>query len=253
MDRVFADNERSFSEVRYAAVAIRSINDTQRHLGLLHKESNSEPPKLLHLGWQHDLRNEDPKDSYLWVDPAIPGRRLRQLAAFSRKVWRANGTTFPYALSPASDCFNQETGQYLYVVGTAHIGLTCATFVVAIFDAVGLSLIEVASWPPNRVGDAEWRSHVISNLRRHPSATASHIASVESQANWVRYRPEDVAGAATVQPLPADFATSSERAKEILKLLSDPSSRPPRQAAVLRSFLSRIRNDVMNWLFGARR
>lgn len=66
MERVYNVDEKPFDDVRHAAIAIRAIDREQRHVGVLHREGDSNAVLLLHLGWHHDLRNAHPKGSYLW-------------------------------------------------------------------------------------------------------------------------------------------------------------------------------------------
>jgi hypothetical protein len=214
MDRIHSSEQRPFEHVSHAAIAVRSVDPQQRHLGILHRVSGSGDVMLMHLAWHCDLKNIPPKKTYLWIDPAIPTPRLRQVAAMCRKVWRSNGPSVPYAFSPPNDCFDQATGQYL--LGPTRFGLTCATFVLAVFHAAGLRLIEYESWPEDRPGDIEWQRKILAALRRTQTATPDHIRSVESEVGGVRYRPEEVAGAATVSPLPAEFTAAVERGQEIL-------------------------------------
>ena len=219
MERVYRIDEKPFDDVRHAGIAIRAVDREQRHIGVLHREDASNAVLLLHLGWHHELRNVHANGRYLWVDPALPTRRLRQVAAVCRKVWRGNNAALPYAFSPPSDCFDEQSGRYL--LGPTRRGLTCATFILAVFEAAGISLVKYEAWPKNRPGDSEWQKQIIGALRRTPSATPEHIKAVEEEIGSARYRPEEVAGAATTNPLPADFPLAAERGQQILKRFSD--------------------------------
>ncbi|MCH7989824.1 MAG: hypothetical protein IID46_11840 [Planctomycetes bacterium] len=218
MDRVFSQQQRPISDVGHAAIAVRSVNPSQQHIGVLHREDGVDEVHLLHLAWHHDLRNHAPGAAYFWVDPNVPSRRMRQVAAICRKVWRSNQGTLPYALSPPSDCFDQQTGEFL--LGPTQHGLTCASFVLALFETAGLRLAHYETWPTDRPGDREWQEWVIGQLESGAQpANSEHIEAVKGEVGTVRCRPEDVAGAATVSPLPADFATAEKRAAGILDRL----------------------------------
>jgi hypothetical protein len=99
--------------------------------------------------------------------------------------------------------------------GSTRHGLTCATFVLAVFHQAGLPLVRYDSWPVNRPGDAEWQESIV-NLLERTGAAPEHIAKVKTEIGAVRYRPEEVAGAATSVSIPAEFPSASERAQEIL-------------------------------------
>ncbi len=217
MDRVYSFDERPFDNVRDAALAIKSVSSGQRHIGVLHKDADQ--VYFLHLAWHHDLRNGIPQRDYSWVDPNLPAARLVHVAAICRKIWRANGKEIPYAFSEASECFDSETG--IFDFGPNRLGLTCASFVIAVFGAAGLRLVELTTWPSDRADDVTWREHVISELHKSGDATAEHIEGISAPENWtVRVRPEEVAGAATTSPLPATFQIASELAKLLLTRLS---------------------------------
>jgi hypothetical protein len=81
-------------------------------------------------------------------------------------------------------------------------------------------LVDYSTWPLNRPGDAEWQQSMISLLRGR--APEEHVKAVEQDVGCARYRPEEVAGAATVHPLPAGFAIAAERGQQILALLNSP-------------------------------
>lgn len=144
------------------------------------------------------------------------------MAAFCRKVWRQNGRSLPYAFSAPNDCFDQETGRYLF--GTGRLGLTCATFVIAVFQATGLSMIDLQSWPP-RDEDAAWQRQMLRRLADH-GAAPEHLASVQKEVGCARFRPEEVGGAAAADAWPATFEEARIQAETILDLLDrfSPSS-----------------------------
>lgn len=215
VERVFSSRERPFAEVEFAAVAIRCVRNNVRHIGVLHREMDSGDLLLLHLAWHHDLRNQAATDAYFWVDPSVHPRRLRQVAAICRQVWRSNQRELPYGLSPPNDCFDLETGRYL--LGPTRHGLTCATFVLAVFDRAGLRLARYETWPSDRQDDVEWREWVLDQLAQgERPAPPEHLSAVREEPGAVRFRPEEVAGAATASVLPADFQIASVHAAEIL-------------------------------------
>jgi hypothetical protein len=219
MDRVHASKDRPFDEIAFAALAICAVNGEQRHIGVLHRESSESASSvsLLHLAWNYQLRNENPRATYVWIDVPIHPSRLRQVASICRQIWRANNRYVPFGLSLPNDCFDENTGRFL--LGPTKHGLTCATFTLAVFDRAGLRLAQYETWPIGRSGDREWQDWVASELESN-GAPPEHVDAVRHDAGKVaRFRPEDVAGAATVTPLPSDFTTASSRAQYIVSRL----------------------------------
>jgi hypothetical protein len=216
--RVYSNQQRSFTEVRHVAVAIAVYREGQQHTGILHKSENLDEVKLGHLEWHNRLKESDPNDSYLWVDPPIPTRRARQVAARCREILRENARGIPYAFSPPNDCFDAKTGRFL--LGPSRVGLTCATFVLAVFEAAGIRLAEYDTWPQERPHDAEWQKFVIELLEHEQSgASAEHVGLVKKETGAVRYRPEDVAGCAASDQLPCLFRIAEPLSQEILNQL----------------------------------
>ncbi len=91
---------------------------------------------------------------------------------------------------------------------------------LAVFHRAGLALVRYDTWPLNRPGDAEWQKRIVAALGATPDATADHMRAVEHDVGvTVRYRPEEVASAATVDRIPVDFLVAEERAALLLTRL----------------------------------
>jgi hypothetical protein len=215
--RVYTAQERGFETVGHVGVAVTTVEEGQQHVGLLHRDESNQEVAMLHLAFHCRLRNDQPEPTYAWVDPAVHSARARQVAAVCRKVWRSNGEQIPFAFSAPSDCFDGETGAFL--LGPTRIGLTCASFVLAIFHAAGLPLVDYGTWPAAGERDVAWQLHAISMLREH-GASEEHVRAVEAEVGAVRYRPEQVAGGAACDALPASFDDAERLAGEVMQVLS---------------------------------
>ena len=224
MQRVFLRAEHSLENVGFVAISI-FLNDAnqpeQQHIGIVYKEAEGGPNRFLHLAWHHRLKNEDaneaiPQTHSVWVDINMPERRARQVAGQCRKVWKSNGRFVPYAFSPPNDCFDSQTGELL--MGSTHLGLTCATFVLAVFAAQGIHLVDFESWPP-RDDDIHWQRTMISELEGS-GAPASHIDAIQQEVGAIRFRPAEVAGAAALFPPTVHFSQAEEIGKDITACLS---------------------------------
>ncbi len=180
--RVHAAGERPFDSIRAVAVAVAAVDQEQRHVGILHRDRSVGEVRLLHLAWHYVLRDSTPKPCYLWIDPPIPEARARQVAALCRRVSRSNVRGIPYAFSAPNDCFDPITAQFL--LGPERRGLTCASFVLAIFDAAGLALVDHSAWPSRREEDVRWQQQVLDQLRA-VNATPEHLDAVQSEVGNV--------------------------------------------------------------------
>ena len=210
---------RRFSDITVstrptAAVAIKAVSSAQRHIGLVY--SKGENLWLLHLAWHYDLRNEFLGPTYFLVEHKFTPPRMRQVAARCRQIAKANPRGLPFAFSYPNGCFDGETGRYLFA--SSQIGLTCATFVLAVFEVAGLKLLEMESWR-ERDDDDQWQQGVLSHLRGgldDGKVTQSHIHDVERQVGAFRCRPEEVAGSTASETHPIQFELAVRLGEQVL-------------------------------------
>lgn len=217
--RVHSVTTRPLDQVGSVAIAIGTSGPNQRHIGVLHRDTDAGQLLMLHLRWHFRLSNDVPDLSFLWIDPGAHPKRLVQVAAICRQVWRANQDNgIPYGFSEPADCLDMDTCKFL--VGPTQLGLTCASFVLAVFHRAGLQLVDYASWPLDRTGDREWQEAII-NLLAENGASDDHVNALRGEIGRgaVRYRPEEVGGAATEASLPVSFDLASERAAVVLQRL----------------------------------
>jgi hypothetical protein len=201
MKGVYRQEERALSENPNVALAIGEPRAGQRHTGIFFRIGQSDQHEFLHLAWQCALVRTPANAEYLWVEPAIPQRRLLQVAAICDMIASANlSEGIPYSFGPPNDCFSADDCRFL--LGPTYRGLTCASFVLAVFHRAGFPLVRYGSWPPPDAEDIEWQRQVVDNLENaqitNPAkVTQSQIEAVRSEiGSSVRYRPEQVVGAA---------------------------------------------------------
>jgi hypothetical protein len=135
------------------------------------------------------------------------------VAALCRRIWRKNaGGGIPYAFSEPGGAFDATTGELL--LGPSRFGLTCASFVLAVFHAAGLQLVDHASWPRDRLGDRQWQQQVVTRMQGR--ADTEHVEHVRGEIGAVRYRPEEVAAAVAIAPSAAKFSDLQEPSLQVL-------------------------------------
>ncbi len=95
-------------------------------------------------------------------------------------------------------------------------GLTCATFVLAMFASHGIPLLQLSEWP-DREEDRAWQEYIVGVLRKN-GADEKHVNAVNEQVKrgCARYRPEEVAAAGAAPDLPVGFAYAEELGKRIV-------------------------------------
>lgn len=120
---------------------------------------------------------------------------------------------FPYALSFLGSKFD-NTGQL--ILRERSKGLTCATFVLAIFKTVGIDLVKEDEWPARYNEDLEFLETLSS------FATPEHLKLLkkEVEEGCKRIRPAEVLGSCTCNVLPAEFVETSAASKKIVNKLA---------------------------------
>lgn len=247
MQNVYKQAESPITAASWIAVVLGEPGDNQRHTGLLFRPDDDAPQEFLHLAHHCDLRRSPRVNpSYIWIEPQINHHRLRQVAAICDQVASANAHRgIPYSFGEARNAFDPKTKKFL--LGPTNSGLTCATFVLAVFEAASLRLMRY----PRRVQadqlDIEWQRSVVELLKeerdKNPHLVSQeHIDCVTSEVgNSTRYRPEQVAAAAALRKRrPVSFFTAKTLAQDILSYLrgGPRNSTPPEStiSRVLRNF-----------------
>lgn len=204
----------SFSNIKALAIAIAGSeithSDARRHLGIFFRNDKDEL-SLMHLGWHLRLENNPPNPSYCWIPcEGLNSVLLENIADWLDVIWQMNGSKLPYSIRQYdSDPFD---GSGKLIKSEPGDGFTCATFVLWVFYRAQVDLIEKSSWQ-NRAGDQDWAQWAISMLRQHNSNETSHIAKqAEHISSAIRFRPEEVAGAAAIY---IDTPIAYEKANEL--------------------------------------
>jgi hypothetical protein len=125
----------------------------------------------------------------------------------------ARNPNIPYGFAFDENCFDNDGTYRPMEIGK---GLTCASFVIALFHSHGYPIVKLESWKM-RSEDVAWQKKILDPLRRH--ATFEHVNAASAYVGQFRYRPEEVAAAAVRAPPPLDFDESVRLATDILATL----------------------------------
>lgn len=155
------------------------------------------------LAFHHELQksavNQPPQfwDGALWVEPReIDPLLQEQLAELCSLICTRNSQNgLAYALRYDGAYFDQ-TGDLKS--GPDEHGLTCATFVLALFANVS-PLIDLASWPAASEEDLKWQQRIVEVLGEY-GAESGHVDAVRAQVGCIRVRPPEVAAASSLAP-----------------------------------------------------
>lgn len=186
------------------------------HCGVLYKaeDRHAVHPLAWHKRLSMDNVPSDRTGKYAWVAPSLPRERMLAVAAICRRVWRRNQQRgIPYGLRYDATTFHR-TGEIR--LGRDELGLTCATFVLALFRQGGVELLRLEEWPA-RPDDLDRQRELVARLRSDLTVPREHCDAIEREIPTLRYRPTEVAGACSSADLPCSFAEASRAAAPIVR------------------------------------
>lgn len=176
----------------------------QLHCGIIYKSNGNF--NAIHLAWHFCLVHDTDHDkfiNYIWLKPSIHKTRQNILAAMCRQILkREQKQDIPYGLIYHGGKFIKDG---LMLLKPTESGLTCATFVLAIFKSCGIELIDVSLWE-SRQEDSTWHKSVIESLyqtKEKFNISDAHIENVKREIGCARFRPEEVTASSALFPTPA--------------------------------------------------
>jgi len=197
------------------AIARFDLGIEQQHIGFLYRDGDN-LTKLLHLAWHYILKKEDPSKVYLWME--IPFDELNQIntAAFLESIYDSNPDGIPYGICIDGTRFEAD-GAFFFLEKGA--GLTCATFVMQVFQHLGYNIIDKDCWE-FRDSDKEWQNQIIDDLENY-GAPKEYITYQRNkiQGGVARFKPEEVAVASVLSSPPYALKDIIEPSQNLLELI----------------------------------
>jgi hypothetical protein len=219
MNRLHSPRQKPFVEMDFVAVA---IDKAGAHLALLYRIIAGGQIYMLDLAWDHILRMEPissvHSDEYLWCGIPIDSMRAEVVANFFLEIYTANRDGIPYAFGDPMGAYGED-GKF--IAANQRVGLTCASFVVSLLEKAGINLVDRRNWQKHW-DDQRFFYWIIKALKEGddripPAKRPDHWLAVAKQiANGaVRYKPTEIAGAATSPFYPVSFFEAFMLAGEI--------------------------------------
>ncbi len=207
------------------AIAVSHSSFGGGHIGLGYFHAK-EGPKVLHLAWHRDLKNDRIPDDLLtcWgaLPLPLPPLASKQVVAFVRSV-AAKGPSINYGIDfvAAKGAFNTN-GSYKPPRGSD--GLTCATFVLEILRACSVDLLKTQTWEASEE-NIDWGNRVCAELAKKDP---EHAGAVKQNVTGLRVRPYEVAAAAQCNrsSWAMDFHAVQEPSKVLITSLNALCSAP---------------------------
>lgn len=202
------------------AGSVVTRDPNQKHIALIYR-SHTKKLMLLHLGWHHQLHHTDWDSNYQWLEfDGLDIELQESFADWAVLVAGAEpGNPIPYGLVFNGDKSFDEKGQFIdHRDGS---GLTCATFLLALFSDFGLPLVNLADWPIKRGGDYSWVRKILSKLRRGYLSNSEWLEQVMRRHSLKRFRPEEVfVTASYFSGSPLEFNIIESEGRRVLGFLT---------------------------------
>jgi hypothetical protein len=178
------------------------------HVGVVYRRRKSNE-QFLDLKWHSRIRSiEIQKDRLplLWVQLEIDDDVIDSLFALCKKV----GETKPDVLYGLRYIGGEINKNGILKLVPGELGLTCATFVLAVFEGAGITLLDCTTWEARPEKDKPFHDVIVDALKRTSTVTRQHLNAVENEKGCARFRPEEVAGACSILNRPVSFTSANK-------------------------------------------
>lgn len=189
-------NNYGLNEIQLCVSVTKTKIPNQFHIGFLFRNSKNEV-KYLHLAWYEKLLYDDfpCNKNMIWLDISLDCEEIVHFIWFLENIVKENGCMIPYGIS--NDIEFDING---LIIKNQFSGLTCATFVLKVCNALGYHIIDTVNWK-TRPEDSIWQDHIIQYLKN--SCSDEYIKYQQSHiGNVPRYQPTEVAVAASSKNRP---------------------------------------------------
>jgi hypothetical protein len=193
----------SRARMAHSGIVFRNVDGTLSLIDLMFRELSARPLQLGD-GWVEICAD---------VDDFELDKVESTLAAILRQ--KALGVSPSYGFTFDGQRFDSDGA---VVSGPSGSGLTCVTFVMALFASCGVELLARDEWIER--SDDDDNVHTLLSLMCRDHVSAESIQELRrQQPTGVRFRPLELAGGANTQ-CPCPFATAVDAARALERLLS---------------------------------
>lgn len=203
-------------------IAIGSERESFNHCALIYKWK--EKTKVIDFYCGKIRNNISYGDLHQWSylkvrynKNSIPHAFAMQVPSFCEAIIEAK-ETLNYGLTYNNTIFD-STGHLQ--LNSKDIGLTCATFILSIFQSISINLIDTTTWK-YREDDIAWQNNILNLLEKNKDQIESDVLNHCSQnIGCYRFRPEEVASSISYHRLPIDFETCKNLGAKLIEIVND--------------------------------
>lgn len=212
-------------EVPELAILIMFTEDGT-HTGLLYRFQGR--LFVLDLMWHERLRVRPTDGDYPCVIPDLLPEEMNDATVVCELIVnRKQLQRLPYGFGQPNNAQVNSDGELVWGNGA---GLTCSTFVLALFDAARIPFIDLSGWvrrPDDEVRHASLLRKMEVGIPEHDilPADGSHVAKVRAELPCIRVRPEEAAAAGLSPTRPAPFSLVERTGRWILERITEGAER----------------------------
>jgi hypothetical protein len=225
------------------AVAIGAYEDGGTHSGIVYRaDETGDDLRFLHLKFHYWLANDRfPAATglveglpYHLLIPHRPIPMLKAVAFQCRRIAREK-PQIPLGFAPTRITFDSE-GRMRAPIDNR--GLNCSTFVLRVFESVGVRLLDESTWQHRPEDEVRFKQlherlekHVINRYALHPKQRdhLAHVRKIAPDVKSVRVRPEETAGACLSKALPVKFEEAKKYGYDVLERVRPATAPTPVQ------------------------
>ena len=202
-------------------VAIIRTKPTQHHIAFVYEAADG-TILMSHLRAHHRFSGRDPwTPTYHWTTVLSLSEIDRKFCASWLESLSKNPLVIAYGFDDSGCAFeNDDAGNVTFVNKIPGKGLTCATFLLVVFDALGFRPLYRDTWP-HRPGDAADQEDIRDDLRALKLMTQAELDLLSKDIGGVRYRPSEVAAVCAHPDWPQDFDSALLLADQIVNTVAE--------------------------------
>ena len=168
----------------------------QRHCGIAFNLDGA--AQTLHLATHNTVECVQGIPGFLcWVKPEMHATQQEAFCGYLEVLGEAvksGKKDIPYGF--LYDEYARITPDGTLILEGNECGLTCATFVLTLFNSIGVQLVDLETWPP-REEDRPWFIQIINMFIKHflssNKMSYKHFNRLLCEIGCPRYRPEEIA------------------------------------------------------------
>lgn len=187
-------------------------NSGEQHCGVIYT-SASGAVRLCDLKWEDFLAVRDVPNDYLWVKVALEEYEVVLISEFVEFIIRQHHRRLPI---PYSFLYGRDAFDVAGRLRTG-VGLTCATFIVGIFDRFKLFIVDLTSWRARPTQDAAFRNRIIKSAEANGYLLVA--ARLRAESPDFRLKPWELCSSATHPRYPVKFRQATKLAKTMSKII----------------------------------